>query len=160
MALLRARPQDCPSSYTFQMILISLYLGLSILNALAIYGFTRGAIHGVVDLILLYVFTRLILRANKERVDQTFNAFLGVGILIGLLHTICSYMFIIDQNTQQIPDFGKILFFLIFIWIIIAYGHIVKHAAELNLASGISISLGYTLINAMILLSISEMIKV
>jgi hypothetical protein len=160
LSLLNVNPQDCPSSYALQKILIFLYLGLSILNALAIYGFTRGAIHGVLDLILLYMFTRLILRGKSERVNQTFNAFLGVGVFIGLLHTICSYAFITDQNTQNISDFGKILFFLIFIWIIIAYGHIVRHAAELNLAAGMSISLGYTLLNAMLLLSISEMLKV
>lgn len=160
LSLLSASPQDCPTSYALQKILICLYLMLSVLNALAIYGFARGAIHGVLDLILLYIFTRLILRGKNERVNQTFNAFLGVGVFIGLLHTICSYVFIVDQNTQNISDVGKILFFLIFIWIIIAYGHIVRHAAELNLAAGISISLGYTLLNAMMLLSISEMLKV
>lgn len=160
LALLRAKPQDCPSSSAFQMILICLYLGLSILNALVIYGFTKGAIHGVLDLILLYVFTRLILRGKRERVNQTFNAFLGVGVVIGLLHTICSYVFIVGQSTKEISDVGKILFLLIFIWIIIAYGHIVRHAAELNLPSGISISLGYTMLNAMMLLSISEMLRI
>jgi hypothetical protein len=160
LALLRAKPQDCPFSYTLQKILICLYLGLSILNALAIYGVTRGAIHGVLDLILLYVFTRLILRGKKERSNQTFNAFLGVGVLIGLLHTICSYVFIVDQSTQEISDLGKGLFFLIFIWIIIAYGNIVRNAAELNLATGISISLGYTLVNAMMILSISELLRI
>ena len=160
LAFLSTSPQDCPSSSALQKVLISLYLALSILNALAIYGFARGAIHGVLDLILLYIFTRLILRDKKERVNQTFNAFLGVGVVIGLLHTLCSYVFIVDQNTQDISGLGKILFFLIFIWIIIAYGHIVRYAAELNLASGISISLGYTLLNAMILLSISEMLRI
>jgi hypothetical protein len=160
LALLSAKPQDGPSSYVFQRILICLYLGLSILNALAIYGFSRGAIHGVLDLILLYMFTRLILRDKKERINQTFNAFLAVGVVIGLLHTISSYVFIVDQNTQAISGIGKILFLLIFIWIIIAYGHIVRHAAELTLAAGISISLGYTLLNAMMLLSISEMLRI
>ena len=160
LALLSTSPQDFPPSYTWQKILISLYLGLSVLNALAIYGFSRGAIHGVLDLILLYIFTRLILRGKEARVNQTFNAFLGVGVLIGLFHTLCSYTFITDQNTQDISGLGKLLFFLIFIWIIIAYGHIVRCAAELNLASGISISLGYTMLNAMMLLSITELLKV
>jgi hypothetical protein len=160
LALLKASPQDCPSSYASLKVLMGIYLALSILNALAIYGIAVGAILGVVDLILLYMFTRLILRDKKERVNQTFNAFLGVGVLIGLIHTTCFYAFILDQNTQSISGVGKIVFFLIFIWIIIAYGHIVRYAAELNLAAGISISLGYTLLNAMMLLSISEMLRI
>ncbi|MFK7794573.1 MAG: hypothetical protein AB8B89_04420 [Gammaproteobacteria bacterium] len=160
LALLSAKPQDCPSSKAFRIILIYLYLGLSILNALLIYGFTKGAIHGVLDLILLYIFTRLILRGKKERINQTFNAFLGVGVVIGFLHTICSYVFIVDQNVKDISSVGRLLFFLMFIWIIIAYGHIVRHAADLNLSSGISISLGYRLLNAMMLLSISEMLRI
>jgi len=160
LALLRASPQDCPSSYVLQKILICLYLTLSILNSLAIYSFARGAVHSVLDLIILYLFTRLILRGKRERVNQTFDAFLGVGVLIGVLHTLCAYIFIVDQNTQDISGFGKAIFFFIFIWIIVAYGHIVKHAAEINLASGISISLGYTLLNAMILLSISDMLRI
>ncbi len=160
LALLSAKPQDGPSSYVFQKILICFYLGLSILNALAIYGFSRSAVHGGLDLILLYMFTRLILRDKKECINQTFNAFLGVSVFIGVLHTIFSYTFIVDQDTQTISDLGKILFLLVFIWIVIAYGHIVRHAAELNLAVGVSISLGYTVLNAMMLLSISEMLKI
>ncbi|MDW3096417.1 MAG: hypothetical protein R8G33_12150 [Gammaproteobacteria bacterium] len=160
LAFLSAKPQDCPLSLALQKVLICLYLFLSIINALAIYEVSSGAVYSVVDLILLYVFTKLILRGKKERFNQTFNAFLGVGIFIGLLHTICSYSFIVDQNTQMISALGKSLFFIIFIWIIIAYGHIVRHAAELNFSAGLSISLGYTLLNAMLLVSISEMLRI
>jgi hypothetical protein len=160
LAFLKLSPQDCPSSDVLQKMLICLYLSLSVLSALVIYGFARGAILSVVDLILLYMFTRLILRDKKQRVNQTFNAFLGVGILIGLPHALCSYAFIVDQNTQDISGLGKILFLLIFIWIVIAYGHIVRHAAEIKLSSGISISLGYTLLNGMMLLSISGMLRI
>lgn len=160
LAFLSAKPQDCPFSLTLQKILICIYLLMSIINALAIYEVSRGAIYSVVDIILLYMFTKIILRGKKERFNQTFNAFLGVGIFIGLLHTICSYSFIVDQNTQMISGFGRSLFFVIFIWLIIAYGHIVRHAAELNFSAGLSISLGYTLLNAMLLVSISEMLRV
>ncbi len=160
LAFLSAKPQDCPFSLALQKILICFYLLMSIINALAIYEVSRGAIYSVVDIILLYMFTKIILRGKKERFNQTFNAFLGVGIFIGLLHTICSYSFIVDQNTQMISGFGRSLFFVIFIWLIIAYGHIVRHAAELNFSAGLSISLGYTLLNAMLLVSISEMLRV
>ncbi len=159
MAFLQAEPQECPPSQVWQAILIVLYILLSILNALALYGVWRGFVHAILDLAILYVFTCILLRNKKERIHQTFNAFLGVGICIGLAHTFCSYMFIEEQSQQSISDLGKLFFFSIFVWVVIAYGHIIHHASESNFAAGVSISLGYTLVNAIILLSLSEMLE-
>ncbi len=158
MAFLQAEPQECPPSRVWQAILILLYVLLSIINALALYGVWRGFVHSILDIAILYLFTHLLLRNKKERIHQTFNAFLGVGICIGLIHTFCSYSFIEDQSQQTISDLGKLFFFSIFIWVVIAYGHIIHHASGSNFAAGVSISLGYTLINAIILLSLSEML--
>lgn len=160
MALLNTKPQDYRSSQSLRATLIAIYMVLSVVNALALYGLWRGVIHSLLDLVILYMFTQILLRNKRERVNQTFNAFLGVGICIGVLHTICSFVFIVDQNQQTISDLGKILFFIIFIWIVVAYGHIVRHASELNLATGISISLGYTLVNAIMLISASQLIGI
>ena len=159
MALLQAKPQDCPPSQVWQSILIASYILLSIINALALYSAWRGFAHSVLDILILYVFTHMLLRNKKERIHQTFNAFLGVGICIGLVHTFCSYLFIADQSQQSISDLGKLFFFLIFIWVILAYGHIIHHASDSNFAAGVSIGLGYTLINAIILLSLSEFLE-
>ena len=158
MAFLQAKPQECPPSSAWQTILIMIYISLSILNALALYGAWRGFVHSLLDLAILFLFTQLLLRNKKERIHQTFNAFLGVGICIGIIHTFCSYIFIEGQSQQTISDIGKLFFFSIFIWVVIAYGHIVHHATGTNFAAGVSISLGYTLINAIILLSLSEML--
>ena len=160
MALLRAKPQDCPSSRALQKFLIVIYLLLSIINALALYDVWGAAALSVLDVSLLYVFVLFLLHTKRERTHQTFNAFLGVGILIGLMHTICSYMFILDQDPRAISGLGRTFFYIVFIWGVLGYGNIVRHSAEVNLATGISISLGYTLLNAMMLLSISEMFGV
>ncbi len=159
LAILQAEPQDCPSSNAWQIILIASYIILSIINALALYDVLRGLIHSILDLAILYLFTLLLLRSKRERVHQTFNAFLGVGICIGLLHTFCSYVFIDNQSQESISDIGKIFFFMIFVWVVLAYGHIIHHASDSNLAAGVSISLGYTLVNAILLLSLSEMLE-
>ncbi len=160
LALLSAKPQDCPSSQALQKFLIVIYLLLSIINALALYNAYGAVTLSVLDVFLLYVFVLLLLHTKRERIHQTFNAFLGVGILIGLMHTICSYMFILDQDPRAISGVGRTFFYIVFIWGVLAYGNIVRHATEVNLSTGISISLGYTLLNAMMLLSISKMFRI
>lgn len=156
MATLRANPQDGPGSKALQTVLIVFYIVLSVINALSLYDVTRGFFHSIIDLGILFVFTLLLLRTQPQRVRQTFNAFLGVGLCIGLIHTICSYSFISGEDEKTISDLGRIFFFIIFVWIIVAYGHIVRHAIEVNLAAGASISLAYTLINAFVLLTLSQ----
>ncbi len=158
--LLKANPQDCPSSYVLQLTLIFLYLALSIFNTLALYDLWRSVTHSMLDLAVLYLFVQILLTKNRERIHQTFNAFMGAGICIGLVHTIFSYIFIVDRNQESISELGTILFFLVFIWVVVVYGHIVRHAVGVSLLSGISISLGYTLINAFLLLTIIDVLDI
>ena len=160
MALLKANPQDGPSSKALRNTLMVFYIILSVINALSLYDVTRGFFHSVIDLSILYLFTQLLLRTKPQRIHQTFNAFLGVGLCIGLIHTICSYSFISGVDEKTISDLGRIFFFIIFVWIIVAYGHIVRHAIDVNLAAGASISLAYTLINAFVLLIISQVMGI
>ena len=100
-------------------------------------------IHGVIDIAMLFLFTYLLLRHKKQRINQTFNAFLGVGLLIGLVHTMSTMVFSIDQQTQNIPVTAQLIFFVIFIWVIVVYGHIIRHATETSMAIASCISLVY-----------------
>lgn len=156
MALLNARPQDCPVSKVLQKTLIILYIILSVLNALSLYDITRGLAHSLIDLSILFLFTQLLLRARPQRIHQTFNAFLGVGLCIGLIQMLGAYSFISGADEKTISDLGRIFFFVIFVWMIAAYGHIVRHALEVSLVTGVSISLAYTLIGAFVLRIISQ----
>ena len=156
MALLNAKPQDCPVSRVLQTILIILYIILSVLNALSLYDIKHGLVHSLIDLSILFAFTRLLLRTKPQRIHQTFNAFLGVGLCIGLMQTLGAYTFIAGADEKTISDSGRIFFFSIFVWIIITYGHIVRHAIEVSLVTGISISLAYILISVFVLRVISQ----
>ncbi len=160
LALLQAKPQDLSPSYVLQKILIGIYFSLSVLSSIALYGWMTSIILSLIDLLVLYVFSQLVLRNNKQRLHQTFNAFLGTGVIIGLLHSIFSYLLIENNTPQTISGAAVFLFLLIFLWLVVTYGHIVRHAADTSLSVGISISLGYIIFNAMILLSIAEMLKV
>ena len=154
MVLLQAKPQDCPSSQTLQLSLLLIYFLVSVLTALVLYSLWQSIVHSILDLTLLFAFTQILLINAKERIHQTFNAFLGAGILIGSVNAIFSYMFIERGNVDSISDLDKILFFLIFIWTVIVYGHIVRHALNVNLSAGVGIILGYALVSIIFLRTI------
>ena len=160
LTLLRAAPQDMPASSVLQKILIILYFLLSILNAESINNLLHTLVHGIIDLLMLFVFTYLLLRENKQRINQTFNSFLGVGLVIGVVHTIGVGLFSVNQDPQSISDLARIIFFIIFIWVIVVYAHIIRHAAEVNMAVASCIGLIYIVLNVMMLVSISELLKV
>ena len=160
MALLNAKPQDCPVSRVLQTILIILYIILSVLSALSLYNIKHGLLHSLIDLSILFVFTQLLLRAKPQRINQTFNAFLGVGLCIGLIQALGAYTFIGGADEKIISDSGRIFFFSIFVWIVIAYGHIVRHAIEVSLVTGVSISLAYILISVFVLHIISQLVAI
>ena len=154
MVLLRANPQDCPPSQTLQLSLLLLYFLISVFTTLALYSLWPSVVHGVLDLTLLYIFVQLLLMGAKERIHQTFSAFLGAGVLIGLVNAFFSHALITRDDIGSISDLDKILFFLIFVWAVIVYGHIVRHALGVNLSSGIGIILAYALVSIIFLRAI------
>ena len=156
LVFLQVKPQDCPPSEQLRLFLLVTYFLLSIFNSLAVYDIGQGAVHTVVDIAVLYLFTHVLLSTRKERILQTLNAFLGAGIIIGLVHTIFSYALIEDRSQESVSETGTLIFFTIVIWLIVVYGHIVRHAAEVSLPAGISISLGYTIINAIFILTVVQ----
>lgn len=137
------------------MLLVAYFL-ISLINTLAVYGFTRSIVHSVADLVVLLLFTKFLLAKHKERIPQTLNAFLGAGIIVGVVHTIFSYGLISDRDLTEISQITKLIFFAIFIWVVVIYGHIIRHAVEVTLPAGISIALGYVMVSIIVISSIAN----
>ena len=146
MTLLRANPQDGPSSQNLQVTLLVLCFLTSILAALALYNLWSSVAHSILDLAFLYLFTLVLLHNSKERIKQTFCAFLGTGFIIGLVNALAFNGLIQDKNIESISAFDMAIFLLIFAWTVLVYGHIVRHAIDVKLFSGIGVVLGYTLV--------------
>ena len=159
LALFKAGPQDMPASSILQMILIFSYFLLAIINTSSINTLSHSLIHSIVDLMMLFLFTYLLLRDKKQRINQTFNAFLGVGLVIGIIHTVSTLLFPISQDSQNISQSAQIIFFILFLWVIVVYGHIIRHATETSMIVACCISLIYIVLNVMMLVSISEILK-
>lgn len=159
LALLQAQPQDMPASYMLQKMLILFYFIFVVINTLAVHEIWQSVLHGAIDLAMLALFTYLLLKDKKQRFNQAFNALLGVSLMIGIVHALVSVLFSIDVSSQEIPAVAQLIFFIIFIWVVIVYGHIIKHAVEINMPAAISISLIYIVLNVLMLLSISQLLK-
>lgn len=146
MTLLQARPQDGPYSQVLQLALLVLCFLVSVLTALALYELWPSIAHSILDLAFLYVFTIVLLSNAKERIKQTFCAFLGSGLIISVVNAIAFNGLIKNKSVDSISSFDMTVFFLIFAWTILVYGHIVRHAIEVKLATGVGVVLGYTLV--------------
>ena len=159
LVLLRAAPQDMPASASLLKILVLLYLILAIVNTSSVNGISYSLIASVIDLAMLFIFTHLILRNKKYRFNQTFSSFMGVGLVIGVVHALSLAMFSIDQDPQNMSEFVRLIFFVIFIWVVVVYSHIIRHAADTSMAVASCISLAYIVLNVMMLVSVSELLK-
>lgn len=160
MVMLKAKPQDCPVSQGLQNILIMIYLVLAVISALSIYNLWGSLFTSVLDLGVLYMFTHVLLGSKRERIHQTFNAFLGSGIIIGVFSAVCSYLFQVDPETDVISDGGIIVFLLIFFWIVAVFGHIIRHAVDTSLSVGIALGLGYVIVNTIVIITFSELLRI
>ena len=148
---LKTRPQDCPVSNQLQLTLVILYLLISIINAQALYNFIGGVALSLSNLIYMVFFVYLILIKKPERKHQTLNAMLGAGILISILDTVLSFYFITDKNQASVSGIGSILIFSVFMWAVVVYGHIIRHALDIRLSTGIMITLAYIFINVILI---------
>ena len=159
LALLKAGPQDLPASHMLQKLLIIFYFLFAALNTSSMQTLSLSLIHGLADIVMLFLFTYLLLRDKKQRVNQTFNAFLGVGLVIGVIHMVSTVFFPVNQDAQNISSIAQIIFFVIFLWVIVVYGHIIRHATETTMGIACCISLAYIVLNVMMLVSISDWLK-
>ena len=160
MVMLKARPQDCPASKGLQHFLVVIYFVLAVISALSIYNIWGSVVTSLLDLTILYMFTLVLLSNKKERTHQTFNAFLGSGIIIGVVSALCSHLFQINPETETISDAGIIVFLLIFVWIVIVFGHIIRHAVDTSLSIGIALGLGYVIINTIVIITFSDLLRI
>jgi len=159
LALLKAEPQDMPASNVLQAILIFLYIIFAVINTSSMYQIWQGLLHGVIDIMLLALFAYIIVRSNKARFNQTLNAFLGVSLVVGLVHAVSTLFIPMGPQVHEIPELAQIIFFIIFIWVIVVYGHIIRYAADVGMAVATTISLFYIILNVMILVSLSGLLK-
>ena len=145
LAALRRGPQDLPASSALLTLLAGLSVLIGTANGAKMFGGVRPALGAnLVDLALsmLLVYALLQLRGHAARWLQTVSAFLGLGVLAGLLMIGVKAV----TGALGIPESAVLVDLALAIWLHVALGSVLRHALEIPLLAGVIIMLSYTVL--------------
>lgn len=144
----RKRPQDIPASRNLLTVCLTAYGLLSAQLALLSQPFDKAVLTGVLEIVLLMVFTLAALQicGKSERWTQTVTALAGTGIIISVF-AIPLYLLIGNGVNVTVSDGLRALslLFLAFLacWNVTIMGHILRNALEINMFSAVVIAFTY-----------------
>ncbi|MGH8528795.1 MAG: hypothetical protein ACRETN_02985 [Nevskiales bacterium] len=156
--LLRAGPQDLPSSWRLLSGLVAAYV---LLNALVLrlgMSEAQAVLHAVAVSAMLALYTRWLLRRTGKdvRFAQTFTALLMIGIALGLAALPC--MIELQPFLEQLrvlkdgqepppaPVLALLGYMTISLWHLLAMAQVYRHALEVTLGRGAMLALLYELL--------------
>lgn len=145
LALLRRAPQDLPASRELLVVLLLTNIVLSVASGRAVFADLGSAIAAnVVDVVLtgLLLYALLKLRGHPARWMQTMSAFAGIGVLIGAFTLVYRS---VGGALQLLPLVG-VLDLVVFVWLHVALGHVLRHALQIPLAAGVVGIFAYTML--------------
>ena len=150
LCLLRRAPQDLPASQ-------SLLVAVLVVNALAgiVLGAQTWAGTGValaatvldLGVLLALLWIALQMRGVLPRFTQSATALLGAGVLFTLLAMPLQPLL----DTPEDIEAGALLYLLLLVWVQLVYGHVLRHALNVNLVSGVALALVYTFTSAVLI---------
>jgi hypothetical protein len=152
LCLLRRGPQDLPVSRVLLLLVLLLDLAAGVLLGRTVWGATGPAIGATlldVGVLLLLLHVALRVRDVLPRFTQSAAALLGVSTLFTLV--AMPLQSLLDVSEAADPEAGMALLYLLYVaWVQVVYGHILRHALNVQLSAGIAIALAYTLTSAIV----------
>jgi hypothetical protein len=144
ICLLRANPQDLPTSSTLTVATILFYYAADIVAALAWVPLERAWVAATADTFLLCALAHLALKLHQrlERVRQTLMALAGCGAVFALVATLVG---------SVVPDGPSSLYVSLpaLFWLLAVYGHILRHALEVPYAVGVVATGAYVFLSSL-----------
>ncbi len=143
------RPQDIPESKNLLTLCLVVYGLLSILLAMLSLSTDKAVLAGVLEVILIMVFTQALLqtRGKSLRWTQTVTALAGTGIIISLialpLYILTGVGGSNEINSSASQVLGLLLLVSLACWNIVIMGHILRHALEVNFMLAIVLAITY-----------------
>jgi hypothetical protein len=143
LAFLRRAPQDLPASSSLLALFAIVSIVLGVANGAQMFGGIRAALGAnLLDLALTlgFVYALLALTGRPARWLQTATAFIGLGVLAGLV------MLVVRGLTEPmgVTDIAVLADLVVAIWLHVALGSVMRHALDLPLLAGVLIVLSYT----------------
>ncbi len=148
ICLLRANPQDLPTSNTLLALALGAYFATGLFGTVLVLDWAnalRAALIGTL-LLVAVMHTALLLRDLKARVPQTLTALAGCGALIRLVAGGAIWLLY-----ATVPLWMLSLPFEI--WAIVVYGHILRHAFSVSLPLGVTFAFLYMILSSLVVLS-------
>ncbi len=138
MLLLRADPQDFPTSPRLMALALAAHAATDVLSVLDQMTPGRAVMAGVLDTLLLAAFAQVVLRLRslENRLSQTLTALAGCGALLSLIGWAVGNAF-----AGPIPL--EAIWVLSLLWYFAVSGHILRHALDRSFIVGVALSVLY-----------------
>ena len=142
ICLLRANPQDLPTSNRLMLSALIAYAFVDVIGVPDTPSFDSAALAAAVDTLLLIAATHLALRWRdaENRFPQTLSALAGCGALLSLLAWAAAGL-----TREWLPPpwvWGPFL-----LWYTLVFGHVLRNALSLALPAGVAVSLLYIILS-------------
>lgn len=144
LAMLRRRPQDLPASRFLLKTLLIANLGVNVPLALGVFDTPADALGAtVLELVVTaaLLFAGLQARGMSSRWEQSFCALLGIGTLAG----VASIAYRLLATLVSLPQLADALDLVVFLWVMLAMAHVVRHTFDIALPFGILVVFAYTM---------------
>lgn len=141
LLLLRANPQDLPTSVPLMVVALVASAGADALGATTEMSLELGIVGGVITTLTLVAFVQVLLRLRglDARATQTLTALAGCNAIL----TFGSWA--IAMALAELAPKGSI-YLLSLVWYLTVAGHVLRHAIDRSFAAGVALALLYFLI--------------
>ena len=145
ICLLRAGPQDLPSSHFLLRVMVVLNLSLHILVYYPTKGFEQAFVEVLFDFILVVIllYAALQWRGLQARFRQSLTAIMGTGIILVMIAMPFVYRLMAAEASGETSLIALQFYLLILVWNITVIAHIIRHTFSIHLAYGFLVSIGY-----------------
>ena len=149
ICILRAGPQDLPSSLFLLRLVVVANITVGIFLNLPTEGFTQSLMISLFNVVVLagFVFAGLRWRDKLARFRQTLIAMMGTNVIIGLLMLPFVFSLVAAQLEGESAPVALQFFLLFLVWDITVFAHIIRHSLDVRLGYGFVISLGYVVLS-------------
>ena len=149
ICLLRAGPQDLPSSLFLLRMVVVLSVIVGVFLNLKTEGLSQSLMISLFNIVWLtaFLYFSLQLRGKLERFRQSLIAMLGTNVILGLLIMPFMYHLVAAEAAGESAPVAFQFFLLLLIWDITVFAHIIRHSLDIRLGYGFAISLGYLILS-------------
>ncbi len=149
ICILRAGPQDLPSSLFLLRLVVVLSTVVGVFLNLPIRGFSQSFAISLFSVVFLTVFLYIGLKLlNKlARFRQSLIAMMGSNIIIDAVMMPFVYMLVAAKAAGDSSPIALQMLLLSLLWSVTVFAHIIRHSFDIRFGYGFLVSLGYLILS-------------